>query len=82
MKGSDVHGARRTLGRLWGFGRDLMPAELGRAIRLAPTRSGQQVRRWEARGDEAIPGPAAAAIEMMLAGALPPDGLEVVRARG
>ncbi len=67
--------ALSDLGVMWGLGRSLHPAELGRAMGCCPTDPGVLVRYWR---DEVrpVPGPAATCINMFLSGALPPDGLE------
>jgi hypothetical protein len=74
MTGEQLHEARRTLGLLWGLGRPLHASELGRALRLGGRDPGESVRDYE-RGKTKISGPMSVAVEMMLAGALPPDGL-------
>ncbi len=77
MPGDEVRDARRALGELWGFGRPLHMAELGRALRLGGRDVGATVKEWEDR--DTITGPASAALLMMLAGAKPPDGLDAVK---
>ncbi|MBN9008720.1 MAG: hypothetical protein J0H63_00845 [Rhizobiales bacterium] len=59
---------------MWGLGRPLRRSELGRVLRLTGRDPGKQVARWEA-GDGPT-GPASVAIDMMLAGAMPPDPIE------
>ena len=72
MTGSDLRDARRTLGEMWGLGRPVTMAELGRLLRLKGRDPGASVRDWERDGPT---GPASVAIEMMLDGARP-RGLE------
>lgn len=74
MTGDDMRAARDTLGALWGFGRPLYAAELGRALRLSGRDPGATVRDYE-RGVTRINGPVSVAVAMFLAGALPPDGI-------
>lgn len=74
MTPAELHAARRTLGELWGFGRPLHASELGRALRLGGRDPGESIRDYE-RGKTKISGPMSVAVEMMLRGALPPDGL-------
>ena len=68
--------ARAKLGKMAGLERPLHKAELGRALRLQGRDPGQSVNDWERKGT--ITGPASVAIEMMLAGAEPPDGWESI----
>lgn len=77
MTGNDIRNARGKLGKLWGFGRPLRMSELGRALRMRSRDVGATVRDWE-RGKATITGPVSVAIEMMLAGAMPPDPLEKI----
>jgi hypothetical protein len=77
MTGEEIVAARARLGELWGLGRPLHRSELGRVLRLRSRDPGNLVARWE-RGS-VIPGPATAAIDMMLAGAPPPNGLVPAR---
>lgn len=74
MTPAELHAARRTLGELWGFGRPLHASELGRVLRLGGRDPGESIRDYE-RGKTKISGPMSVAVEMMLRGALPPDGL-------
>lgn len=69
--------AMRDLGKLWGLGRPIRASELGRALRLGPDEPGKSVSGW-LNAQHRIPQAASTAIEMMLMGALPPDGLEAV----
>jgi hypothetical protein len=52
-------------------------AEMGRALRLGGRDPGESIRDYE-RGTTRISGPMSVAVELMLSGALPPDGLESV----
>jgi hypothetical protein len=67
------------LGALYGLNRPLRPSELGRALRLSETDPGKSVRDWLA--GHGIPGPAAVAVDMMLYGVVPPDGLDNILTR-
>lgn len=66
--------ARAALGHLWGFGRPLHASEMGRALRLGGRDPGESIRDYE-RGKTRVSGPMSVAVEMMLRGAIPPDGL-------
>lgn len=70
MTGKDIKAARNRLGELWGLGRPLRMAELGRALRLQGRDPGESVRDWE-RGNTPVSGPVSVAIEAMLAGYRP-----------
>jgi hypothetical protein len=61
---------------MWGFGRAATMGELGRALRLTAGRPGQSIRDME-REKKPISGPLSVAVEMMLEGALPPDGIPI-----
>jgi hypothetical protein len=74
MTPDELRSARGRLGDLWGFGRPLHASELGRALRLGGRDPGESVRDYE-RGKTKISGPMSVAVEMMLNGALPPDGI-------
>lgn len=76
MTGKDLRAARRTLGEMWGLGRPIKMAELGRILRLRGQRIDETIHDWE-RGSGPS-GPASVAIEMMLAGAKPPGLDEIV----
>lgn len=76
MTGEQLRDARRTLGERWGLGRPLMMSEMGQLLRLHGRDLGNTIRDWER---SAPTGPASVAVEMMLAGAEPPDLKEVVR---
>lgn len=80
MTGDELYAARRTLGEMWGLGRPLHASELGRVLRLGGTDRGESIRDYE-RGKTKIGGPLSVAVEMMLKGALPPDGLEALKER-
>ena len=74
MAPSDIWEARKELGELWGLGRPITWAELGRALRLAGHDPSQSVRDYE-RGKTTISGPVSVCIELFLLGCIPPDGL-------
>lgn len=74
MTSEELYGAREKLGRMWGKGRPLHASEMGRALRLGGRDPGESIRDYE-RGKTAISGPLSVAVEMMLAGMLPPDGV-------
>jgi hypothetical protein len=78
MTGDEMRDARATLGERWGFGRPLKGSELGRAMRLRGRDPGASVRDYE-RGVTDISGPISALIDMFLAGAMPPDGVEAIK---
>lgn len=80
MTGDHVRDARGKLGPKWGLTRPLHMSELGRALRLQGRDPGQSVRDWE-REKTAVSGPASVAIELMLAGAMPPDPLDQIITR-
>ncbi len=73
MTPAELTEARRTLGEMWGLGRPLFKTELGRALRLGGRDPGESINDYE-RGKTRISGPMSVALEMMLAGAPPPDG--------
>ena len=77
MTGTQVRKARTTLGRMWGLERPLTAAELGRILRFKRRDPGATVLAWE-NGDS-VPGPVSLAIELMLAGAMPPKLGDTVR---
>jgi hypothetical protein len=79
MTAAELYAARATLGHMWGLGRPLHMSEMGRALRLSGRDPGASIRDYE-RGKTRISGPMAVAVLMMLAGALPPDGLECLKA--
>jgi hypothetical protein len=74
MTPDQLRDARATLGQMWGKGRPLHGSELGRALRLGGRDPGESIRDYE-RGTTRISGPMSVAVEMMLAGQLPPDGI-------
>lgn len=78
MTGAELRNARGRLGQMWGLGRPLKMAELGRALRLSGKDPGQSISDYE-RNTTSISGPISVAVEMMLAGALPPDGIGAVK---
>lgn len=78
MTGDELRKARIELGRVWELGRAANAAELGRALRLSPSDPGQVIRAYEARRHEQVPGPVAVAVEFMLSGMRPRDGLAAV----
>ena len=71
MTGEQLREARAILGRMWGFSGPVPMAEMGRILRLQGRDPGATIRDWE-RGNGPT-GPASVAIEMMLAGAKPPE---------
>lgn len=73
MTGPDLTTARATLGHRWGYGRPLMMVELGHILRLKGRDVGATIRDWE-RGHTPISGPASVAVDLLLAGGVPPDG--------
>ena len=75
MTPDQLRNARATLGQMWGLGRPLHMSELGRALRLSGRDPGANIRDYE-RGTTKISGPISVAVDMMLSGALPPDGLD------
>ncbi len=72
MTRNQLIAARVKLGKMAGLDRPLHKSELGRALRLQGRDPGVTVNDWERNGT--ITGPASVAIELMLAGAEPPDG--------
>ncbi len=74
MTGPDLTAARARLGEMWNLPRPLKKAELGRLLRLGSRDPGESVSDWES-GKTRVPGPAVVAVQMMLNGALPPDGI-------
>ncbi len=81
MDGDELREARRTLGEMWGLGRPLFLAEIARALRLKGRDPGNTIAQWERQ--DGPTGPASVALEMMLAGARPPDPIEdIVAPRG
>jgi hypothetical protein len=78
MSPDQLRNARATLGEMWGLGRPLHMSEMGRALRLGGRDPGESIRDYE-RGATRISGPVSVAVEMMLAGMIPPDGIEAIR---
>lgn len=78
MTPEQLYDARATLGRMWGLARPLKASELGRALRLGGQKPGESIRDYE-RGKTSISGPVSVAVDMMLAGALPPDGIGAIK---
>ena len=78
MTPDQLRDARSRLGLMWGLGRPLHMSEMGRALRLSGRDPGASIRDYE-RGTTRISGPVSVAVEMMLAGALPPGGLEALK---
>lgn len=78
MTPDDMRKARAALGDLYGLARPLTCAELGRLLRLGGRDPGRTVTRWET-GATPIRATAVLAVEMMLAGALPPTLEEAIR---
>ena len=78
MTPDQLRDARARLGLMWGLGRPLHMSEMGRALRLSGRDPGASIRDYE-RGTTRISGPVSVAVEMMLAGALPPGGLEALK---
>jgi len=74
MNGDELNSARGRLGDLWNLGRPVSMAEMGRALRLGGRDPGESIRDYE-RGTTRISGPVSVAVEMMLMGMLPPDGI-------
>lgn len=72
MSPEELYAARRALGDMWGLGRPLHASEMGRALRLGGRDPGESIRDYE-RGKTRISGPMSVAVEMMLAGAKPPN---------
>lgn len=78
MTGDELRAARGALGELWGLGRPLRMAEMGRALRLGGRDPGESIKAYE-DGKTSISGPITVAVEMMLDGARPRGGLEALR---
>jgi hypothetical protein len=77
MSAEQLRAAMAALGASWGRDRPLHNAELGRALRLKGRDPGATVEAW-LKSAPPITGPASVAVKMMLAGALPPDPLEII----
>ena len=80
MTGAELTAARVRLGAMWGLGRPLGAAELGRLLRLGGDPR-DRIGEME-RGKRPVSGPVAVAIEMMLAGAEPPEFDAVFNLKG
>lgn len=76
----DIEATKATLGTMWGLDRPLHNSELARALRLGGRDPGRSVQDWST-GATRISGPASVAIQMMLAGAVPPDPMPIIVAR-
>ena len=74
MTPEELRNARGELGRMWDFGRPVSMTEMGLILRLTGHDPGASIRDLE-RGKSRISGPVSVAVDMMLAGAIPPDGL-------
>jgi len=81
MQPEEVRAARERLGELWGIGRDLTPIELARSLGLSPTNGNDHVLNME-RGKSKVSGPIEILIGLYLKGAVPPDDVEIFKARG
>jgi hypothetical protein len=79
MTGDELRTARATLGQMWGLGRPLKMSEMGRALGLGGRDPGESIRDYE-RGATAISGPIDRLVRVYLAGVLPPDGIDSIRA--
>lgn len=74
MTPDDLRDARATLGEMWGKGRPLHAAELGRALGLQGRDPGVTVLRYES-GKSTISGPVSGLIRHWLRGDPPIDGV-------
>lgn len=81
MTPDEMRDARGTLGELWGLSRPLKMSEMGRALGLGGRDPGESIRDYE-RGRTTISGPVRNLVRLYLAGALPPDGLQVIATPG
>lgn len=79
MTADELRNARATLGQMWGLGRPLKMAEMGRALGLGGRDPGESIGDYERRAT-AISGPISCLVRVYLGGALPPDGLDSIRA--
>jgi len=77
MTPDQLRDARATLGAMWGLGRPLQMSEMGRALRIPGRDPGAAIAGYES--GTRISGPMSVAVDMMLAGALPPDGLSSLK---
>lgn len=71
MTPTDIRNARATLGEMWGLGRPLHMAEMGRALGLGGRDPGESIRDYE-RGTTKISGPIERLVLLYLQGAKPP----------
>ena len=71
MTGPELRDARATLAKMWNLEQPVSMADMGRLLRLKGRDPGATIRDWERR--DGPTGPAAVAVHLMLAGALPPD---------
>lgn len=71
MSPQEMTEARRALGKMWGLDRWLTYGEMAHLLRLRPENGSETVMKWE-EGSTPITGPVSVAVEMMLAGAVPP----------
>jgi|GEM_PF-1178896 len=78
--GAEIIIAKTRLGEMWGLSRALHNFELARALRLGGRDPGRSVQDW-ITGKTKVTGPVQVAIEMMLAGAMPPDPLDTIIGR-
>jgi hypothetical protein len=74
MTGAELRKARGTLGQRWGLERPVSMEEMGRILRLTGKDVGASVRDMEAR--ESVSGPVSVVIDMLLAGAVPPEPIQ------
>jgi hypothetical protein len=72
MTGEDLRAARATLGQLWGLGRPVSMAEMGRVVGLGGRDPGESIRDYE-RGKTMISNPLALALAALLDGWRPAD---------
>ncbi len=75
LTGDELRKARATLGKLWGYDRPAFAAELGRALGNPARDEGEFIRNHERARSEPIPWLLAAAVNMLLHRALPPNGI-------
>lgn len=78
MTGAELKAARARLGVMWGLGRPVNKAEMGRACGLGGADPGQSIADYEA-GRTRIGGPTKILVRLYLGGCLPPDGLQQIR---
>lgn len=80
MLGDDLRKARIRLGELWGLGRAVYAAELGRALGNTARDPGEAIRDYERERAARVPWALSTAVQMMLGGSLPPGGIPRARA--